>query len=175
VNPITRGVLLLSLSAGWVGAQQSTYVPSQELPNGKEIVAVYIGAEDCGACHAPEVKDGVRRMKTLVQAQALKSGAAFSVIGVASDWDQKVAAAFLTDVLPFDQVVLGGNWTNLGIENFIWRDPKGHAGMPQVIILERTVTTDRAGMKFSEPRILRRLLGMKEIPEWVAKGAPIQP
>jgi len=164
--------VLVSVVHGWLGAQQPAYVPSQKLPHGKEIVAVYLGAQSCGPCHAPEVKDAVRRMKTLVAAHAVKAGAAFSVVGVANDWDQTLAATFLADVAPFDQVVLGGNWTNVAIEHFVWRDPSGNPAMPQILILERTVTPGTR-ITFSEPRVLRRLVGADEIPAWVAKGAPI--
>ena len=120
-----KAMLFLSMVRGSLAAQQSTYVPSHVLPNGREIVAVYLGADSCGPCHAPSVKDAVNRMKALLGAQARKSGAAFSVIGVANDWDQSVAATFLAAVGPFDQVVLGGNWTNLAIEHFVWGDPRG--------------------------------------------------
>jgi hypothetical protein len=169
---LINSVLFLAGVSGALPAQQPTYVPSTQLPNGKEIVAIYLGAQSCGPCHFQPVKDGVVRMKELVAAQAKKSGAAFSVIGVANDWDHALAASFLASVGPFDQVVLGGNWTNLAIESFVWRDPQGSPAMPQIIIIERTVAT--AGrITISEPRVLRRVLGAEEIPAWIAKGAPI--
>ena len=169
-----RAVVLSSMVSGSLAAQQATYVPSQELPNGKEIVAVYLGANSCGPCHTPAVKDAVIHMKELIRLQAQKSGAAFSVIGVANDWDQSLAAAFLAPVGPFDQVALGGNWTNIAVEHLVWRDPKGNPAMPQILIIERTVSTG-ARITFSEPRVLRRVIGGDSIPAWVAKGAPILP
>jgi len=174
MHRVRNAIVWLSLIGSSLAAQQSTYVPSNKLPNGKEIVAVYLGAESCGACHFPAVKDAVKRMKELVNAQARKVGAAFSVIGVANDWDQAVAAAFLAPVGPFDQVVLGGNWTNIAIEHFVWRDPKGNPAMPQILLFERTVTPG-VRIAFSEPRLLRRMVGADEIPAWVAAGAPIAP
>lgn len=169
---IRRSLVILAVITGPASAQQ--YVPATDLPNGKEIVAIYVGAQSCGPCHSPEVKTAVRQMKTLVAGQAQKSGAAFSVMGVANDWDHTVALAFLADVGPFDQQVIGGNWTNLAIERYIWRDPNGNTAMPQIIVLERTVTPGRS-ITFTEPKIIRRVLGAKDIPEWVAKGAPIIP
>src|SRR3954463_8986987 len=166
--------LLVLCAVALKAQQQPPYVPSQELPKGREIVAGYFGSESCGPCHAPEVKDGVVRMKELLRVQALKAGAAFSVVGVANDWDQKVAAAFLEPVGPFDQVVLGGNWTNVAIEQFIWRDPQGQPVMPQILVVERTVTTG-AAITFTPPRTLRRLVGPDSIAAWVKKGAAISP
>src|ERR1041385_3091973 len=165
-------VVYLMLSAAPLAAQQ-TYVPSNELPNGEEVFAVYITANSCGACHFPQVKEGVKKMKLFVSGQARRAGASFQVMGVANDWEQDLAAKALAEVGPFDQVSLGGNWTNLAIERFIWRDSTGNPAMPQVLVFERTVKREGGGITFSEPRLLHRALGAKEIPEWVDKGALI--
>lgn len=58
-------------------------------------------------------------MKNLVAAQAKQSGAAFSAVGVSNDWDLKEAPTFITTAGNFDQVVLGGNFANLAIEQFV--------------------------------------------------------
>ena len=50
----------------------------------------------------------------------------------------------------------------------------GNPAMPQILVVERTVTPGRR-IAFTEPRVLRRLVGSKAIPAWVAKGAPIAP
>jgi hypothetical protein len=169
-----RVAVMLAAGVAGLDAQQAAYVPAQKLPNGKEIVAIYFGAENCGACHSPAVKEAVRQMKSLVAAQARKANAAFSVVGVANDWDQAVATKFLADVAPFDQVVIGGNWTNVAIERFVWSDSTGNPAMPQILVVERTVKPG-ARITISEPRVLRRLVGSDAIPEWVGKGAPISP
>jgi hypothetical protein len=169
---LTRTSLMLAVLATPLASQEVTYTPSRKPPNGREIVAIYLGAQTCGPCLFPEVKEAVIRMKGLVQAQARKAGASFATIGASSDWDQSIAATFLAAVGPFDQVVLGSNWTNLAFEHFVWRDPKGSSVMPQILIIERTVTPAER-ITFSEPRILRRILGGKDIPAWVAQGAPI--
>ncbi len=46
--------------------------------------------------------------------------------------------------------------------------------MPQILVIERTVTPG-SRITFSEPRILRRVVGGDSIPAWVATGAPISP
>ena len=166
-------LLVMSAVAAPLGAQDSIYKPSMKSPDGKQILAVYLGAQTCGPCLLPEVKAAVKRFKGLVAEQAKKSGATFSVIGASSDWDQTVAANFLADVGPFDQVSLGSQWTNLAFEQFVWRLPGGETAMPQILILERTVRTEERGITFSEPKVLRRVSGSKDIPAWVAQGAPI--
>ena len=177
-TPTTRrwlAILALAIAASGTPlvAQQPPYVPSSTLPNGRQIVAMYFGARDCGPCLVPEVKNAIRNMKLLLSEQAKASGAAFAAIGVANDWSVPVAAAFLEEVGPFDQVVLGGNWTNVAIERFVWRDSTGVPEMPQVLVFERTVTPTDRGIVFSDWRLLRRVKGMTEIPEWVKAGAPV--
>jgi hypothetical protein len=174
MHDFEKALVCLCMVGSSMQAQQSTYVPSQVLPNGREVVAIYFGANSCGPCHTPAVKEAVVRMKELVGTRARTAGAAFSVIGVANDWDQSVAATFLAAVGPFDQVVIGGNWTNLAIERFVWRDPNGIPAMPQILIIDRTVTPGTS-ITFSEPRVLRRIVGGDSIPAWVARGASISP
>jgi hypothetical protein len=111
-------------------------------------------------------------MKTLLAAQAKQRGAAFSVVGVSTDWGVKEGAAFLEPNGPFDQIVVGGNWTNLGVERYVWSDSTRRPAMPQVLVFERTVKPG-GRITFSEARLLRQVVDGKEIPAWVAAGAPI--
>src|SRR5690242_2199636 len=90
----------------------------------------------------------------------------------ANDWKVPKAISFVEPLGAFDQLILGGNWTNLAIERYVWRDPEGMPAMPQILIVERTVTTG-SRVSFSEPKVLRRVMGGKEIPAWVELGAPI--
>lgn len=144
----------------------------RDLPKGKELVAVYVGAKSCGPCHLPATKAAIAQMKTLLSAYAAKHGYAFSAVGVSTDWSTADGVAFLNDNGPFDQLVVGGNWTNLAAEHYIWRDDSAEPAMPQVIVLERTVTPGER-IAFSSPRVLRRVSGAAEIPKWVNAGAPI--
>ena len=145
----------------------------RELPKGKELVAVYVGAKSCGPCLLPATKAAIAQMKTLLSDYAMKHGYAFSAVGVSTDWSTADGIAFLNDNGPFDQLVVGGNWTNLAVEHYIWRDTNAVPAMPQVIVLERTVTPGER-IEFTAPRVLHRVFGAEEIPKWVSAGAPIQ-
>ena len=173
MRPLLSASLILATLAGTLRAQ-ATYTPATDLPNGKEIIAVYVGATTCGPCRSPEVKDAIQRMKPLLAAQAKARGAALSIVGVSTDWAVKDGIAFLEPNGPFDQIVVGGNWTNLGVERFIWRDSTSRPAEPQVIILERTVKPG-SRIEFSEPRVIQRVYDGAGIPAWVDKGAPIGP
>jgi hypothetical protein len=137
LSPVLAFSLLL-VSRG-VGAQAADYVPLQRLPEGRELVAIYIGSTDCGPCQLPELKNAVRAMKPLLAAQAKQRGLALTVIGAAQDWDLKRGAAFLEPLGAFDQIVIGGNWTNIAVEQFVLRDSLAEMAIPQVVLIERTV------------------------------------
>ena len=164
--------LCVILAARSAGAQTGDYVPSQRLQAGRELVAIYFGSTDCGPCQLPEVKGAIRAMKPLLAAQAKQRREAITVIGVAQDWDLTRGATFLEPLGAFDQIVIGGNWTNVAVEQFVLRDSLTEMAMPQVIVLERTVNVGKR-ITVSEPRVLRRIVGGAEIPAWVATGAPI--
>ena len=168
------GVLALSsvAFARSAGAQAAEYVPSQRLAAGRELVAVYIGSTDCAPCLLPQVKSAVRAMKPLLAAQAKQRRMAFTAIGAADDWDLKRGATFLEPLGAFDQVVIGGNWTNLAIEQFVLRDSLAEMVIPQVVLMERMVQLGTR-ITVSQPRVLRRITGGADIPAWVAAGAPI--
>jgi hypothetical protein len=165
---LRRSFIAFSLFASPALAQTA----DRELPSGRELIAVYVGASTCGPCLLPEMKAAVVRMKTLLDSTAKRNGYAFSAVGVSSDWSTEKGIAFLTDNGPFDQLVIGGNWTNLGVEHFIWNDSTAIPEMPQIVVLERTVTLG-ARISISPARVLRRVSGLKDIPQWVNDGAPV--
>ena len=170
---------ILSLATCAVLAQSAAgqtvdYVPSHRLPEGRELVAVYIGSTDCAPCQWPQVKHAVRAMKPLLAAQARQRGMAFTVIGSTQDWDLRQGAAFFDSLGGFDQLVIGGNWTNLAVEQFVLRDSLALLAMPQVVVMERTVHVGKR-ITVSEPVLRRRISGGTDIPAWVAAGAPISP
>ena len=151
---------------------QTEYSPSYRLVAGRELAVIYFGSTDCGPCQLPQVKSAIRAMKPLLAAQAKQRRESFTAIGSAQDWDLKQGAAFLEPLGAFDQVVIGGNWTNLAVEQFVLRDSLTEMVIPQVLVLERTVNLGKR-VTVSEPRVLRRITGGVDIPAWVAAGASI--
>lgn len=170
LHALLTSVLLFSARAAQ--AQETDYVPAHTLVDGRQIVAVYLGASTCVPCLRPEVKAAVRSMKSLVAAQARLRGASFAAIGVANDWSPATGMTFLEPLGAFDQLVIGGNWMNVAIERFLLRDRESELSMPQVLIVERTVRLgDR--VTISEPIVIHRVIGGDAIPAWVAAGAPL--
>jgi hypothetical protein len=166
-------VAFLLLATRPAVGQDTTYVPTSEYPNGRQVVTLYFGAKWCKPCGEPEVKSAIRRMKLLVAAQAKDSNAVGSAIVVAFDRNLSDALTFIEGNGNFDEYVIGNDITSLAAERFLWGDSLAQKAVPQVIVIERTVTTDRKlGITFGPHRVLKRIGGNDIVP-WVQSGAPI--
>lgn len=156
-----------------VPAQDTAYAPAKDLPNGRQLVAVYFGANWCTPCRQPAMKAAVARMKPLLAAQARQSGAAFSAMVVALDRDLASGLKFVEPLGAFDEYVFGSDFVSTAAERFIWGDSLAAKAVPQVIVFERTVGAQpRRPITFGPARVLRRV-GGDSIPLWVRAGAPI--
>lgn len=171
---LTMATLTLAPSASAQAAGDTSYTPSYALPQGRQIVAVYLGALTCRPCGAPEMKAAVRRMKPLLAAQAKHSGSSFAATVVANDWDLKSSLEFVQPLGAFDEYLLGGNWVSVGAQRFFWSDSLTTKAMPQVLLIDRTVTFDERGGRFGPEQVIHRIVG-DSIIKWVRAGAPINP
>jgi thiol-disulfide isomerase/thioredoxin len=168
-------ILAMVLGAGSLGAQDTTYVPATEMPNGKQIVVAYMGASWCGPCRAPRMKAAVLKMKPLVAAQARQLNASFAAMVVALDRNLNDGLAFIASLGPFDEYIIGEDMAGSAAQRFVWTDATPEsASVPEVFVIERTVTVvPRKAIKFSADSVLKIIAG-DSIPIWVANGAPIK-
>lgn len=152
----------------------TAYAPATELPNGRQVLAVYLGAKWCTPCNRPEVKAAVARMKPLVASQAKQSGATFTAVVVAMDRNLDAALAFIRPLGAFDEYAVGGDFVSTAAQRFVWRNSAPEPSVPQVLVLERTLrAVPGQPITLGRDRVLRRVLG-DSIPLWVRAGAPIR-
>jgi hypothetical protein len=153
-----------------VRADTTTYVPRYEMPNGRQLVVVYVGGSETQSIQA--FTNAVRAMKPLLARQAALRGLPLSIIGVSLDWDVEQSFARLRSMGAWDEVVLGNNWINVGAQRFVW-GTEGKPITPQIIMLERDVTTSGQSITFGQERRLGGVVGGGEIIDWVRRGAPL--
>lgn len=172
---IAASVLLL-VSFRALAGQDTTYLATTEYPNGRQVVAIYLGANWCKPCGDPALKSAIRHMKPLMAAHAKDSNAVLNAIIVAFDRSLADALIFIEANGTFDEYVIGNDITSLAAERFLWGDSLAEKGVPQVIVFERLVLMERGARGidfiFGEPRILQRKLGDEIVP-WVRGGAAI--
>jgi len=93
-----------------------------------------------------------------------------SFVGIATDWSLTEGLRFLTQYGPFDQVIVGSNWLNLGAIEYIWRELPGRPALPQVVVVERDLRVGQTIINVSPDKLLARRIGVDELISW-SRGA----
>ena len=169
-NRIGVAAVALALVATTVAATSTR--SSAPLLVTHEIIAVYVGTEGTDG----GMVDVVREMKTALQRQATSNSYRFISRGVSLEPSVGGGLRHLALLGSFDEVSLGGNWTNSAVVKYLGPDMSDHqrALIPQVIVLERDIQRDGKEMLLVGPeREIGRYIGAGDIASWVRKGAPL--
>lgn len=148
------------------------YQPRGVLTSGRERVMIFVGASFCGAHRTPGFPEAIERAKTRLQQDARRGGANFHAVAVSLDWDPDTALVFLKPFGRWDELSVGGNWSNDSALRYIWSGDSPVPTVPQVLVLERDMEVGQF-VRASAPRELRRVVGADAIRRWVDSGAPL--
>lgn len=147
------------------------YRPVAAVP-GEEIALVYVGSSTCAWSNAEELPAMVQGLKQALLARARQAGRGFSSIGIAQDALVSNGVEHLSRFGKFDEIVAGRGWANSGIQKYVYGDLPGPAGTPQVLVVERSLSYETGHVVVGGERVLARMVGLTEIAEWAAAGAP---
>jgi hypothetical protein len=139
-----------------------------------EVIAVYLGTEGTDARSGMTAI--VPRMNAALSKQAAATKRQFVSHGVSLEPSVRGGLTHLALLGSFDEVSVGGNWTNSAVIRYLGptyggENPK--AVIPQVVLLERAVRRDSITMQVGPERELGRYVGIDEISAWVRRGAPL--
>jgi hypothetical protein len=165
----SAGVALLATTVAAAGTRSSS-APVVT----REVIAVYLGTEGTDARSG--MVQAVRDMRTALQRQAASSGRHFISRGVSLEPSVEGGLRHLALLGAFDEVSLGGNWTNSSVVRYLGSDMSDHqrAVIPQVVLLEREVRQDGKEMLLVGPeREIGRFIGADQIASWVRTGAQL--
>lgn len=81
--------------------------------------------------------------------------------------------ALLASTAEFDQVIVGGSWSNSAAVEFIWSDAEALAGVPLVVILTRGLDRRPRDREPATRSVLVQLWGEKQMREWLDNGAGV--
>ena len=136
----------------------------------REIIAIYFGT--LGTDEESGMTAKVPAMKAAIQTQASQKNFDFRSLGVSLEPSVEDGIRDLALLGPFDQVSVGGNWSNEMVLRYLGaRTDRKHAMIPQILLLERMVDMD--GVSVGAERVRARYTGVKEISTWVDGGAAI--
>jgi hypothetical protein len=112
-----------------------------------------------------------------LERRATTNGYRLRFHGIGLDTDAAVSVAHLARLGHFDEIAAGGEWLNSAALRYHWGDLAGPAGTPQILVLGRTVVSQRLGNtelpEITSETMLARKLGLTEILIWIQAGAPL--
>ncbi len=139
-----------------------------------EIVTVVISATFCVANRVEGFHEAARAIPDLLNAQvADRPHVVTRTVGIALDHDPRAGTEYLFKLARFDEVIAGGSWLNTATEKFLFGTYRWAAEIPQVVILERTVTWSENFASLEGERVLTTIVGADSIMAWVKRGAPV--
>ena len=116
-------------------------------------------------------------MKVSLESQSEALGYSFTTLGIAADWGVDEGYSHLQEMGPFDEVIVGRNWLNQGLQKYVWQDIPGVAATPQVLVVLQSLRlpTSQASPSFLvlNETLVTRKLGLHEIYMWEQNGFPI--
>lgn len=143
--------------------------PDYALSDTVERVVVFIASSDCSGVRMPGVVGYVNDIVDNERHLAKQLGEAFVAVGVAIDPSVddgiRLLSRFRED---WDEVVVGRGWLNTAVRDYVWEGIPGHAGIPQVLVVRRSVRLD-GGVRIESEEILSRRAGGVPIKQWAER------
>jgi len=138
-----------------------------------EVVAIYFGTT--GTDSLSGMVPAIQAMKSALARQAAATGRRFISRGVSLDPGVDAGQRHLALFGGFDEMSLGGNWTNPEVIHYLGPrfDTTRTSGIPQLVLVERQVTQDLHSLQVGPEREIARFIGTMEIDDWVRRGAPL--
>lgn len=130
---------------------------------GKHIVAIFVGSSTCGASEFPGLRRALNDIRHTLEARAARGAARFVSVGVSLDGDPWRGTRFLEEFGPFDEILAGGSWLNTGAITFMLRDWPSPRAIPQLVLVERTVTGTELSVLSVTDRVVGRKVGAEAI------------
>ena len=171
---------LVSASAATVGyATRVAMNPEEEhlsqtsLRSGpsEELLFVVVASSFCVGARDPHFPDVIGSARKLVESEARRRGFGFGAIAVDVDWSVTDGLAFVNKLGAFDEVVVGRNWLNSGIEHFI-NPALAPLSVPQILVIKRHIDVAASAVAISDAVLIARAAGSDGIATWVASTTP---
>ncbi|MEO8480269.1 MAG: hypothetical protein ABI542_11630 [Gemmatimonadota bacterium] len=106
-----------------------------------------------------------------LRAAAQRQGDMFETVGVSDNWLVASGLRDLEALGSFDEVIVGRNWLNHGVERYI-TNLGGRAVVPQLVLVHQVIGTDSIPFTYGPVTQLYRAAGMLEIIAWSEQGFP---
>lgn len=178
-------VFLISFLTGWVwlNIYSTGFYKIPELNSGSfelqqqyELALVYIGSSTCGPSNHDDLPPAFLQIKNLLEEKAGEYEYSFKTIGIAREIQITDGLTHLAGYGSFDEIIVGNNWSNLGIDRYVYNNIAGEAATPQVLVTRRNfrapaLANSTVYRGIDSEILLIRKVGFQEIIDWAAMGA----
>ncbi len=165
-------VPLPRLDVVWRGTSADAE-PVAAMETGPELALIYIGSSTCYWSNVDLLPSLLREIKTQLRERAQSTGYYFASIGIARDRNVESGLRHLRKMGPFDEVMTGRGWLNIGVLKYVFEDLPGPAATPQVLVVKRQLYRELEATEIRSEEILVRKVGVAEIEAWVQQGMPL--
>lgn len=117
----------------------------------------------------PEFRDLARAAIDSVRLQVQRAGGMFETVGVSDQWTVAQGLADLGEIGPFDEVIVGRNWLNHGVERYI-SSFGARPAVPQVVVVDQWIRMDSLPFEYGPIRVVSRVTGNAELIQWSRGG-----
>lgn len=146
---------------------QTTDTNYESINSGKYFRLVYIGSSSCGFSNNDEMHKQIQSIKKILKDSLSQKDIKLITTGISVDRDPFVGYHFLEKTKPYDEIITGSNWYNLGADRYIWDHFSGLDATPQVLLLSNTFnntgTGGNMGVIERKEDLLERYVGANEI------------
>ncbi len=168
------GVLIaIGVAATWLFLSALQAPPPSpidtKLQSGLQVEFVFVGPTAPGS---EGFSLAVAHARDRLRDQVFAAGRYFTTVGVSDHWSVEVGLQILDAAGPFDEVIVGRNWLNTGVQRYI-DAMAGTPAVPQIVIFEFSVRTDTIPFRYSQRRELIRVVGHNAIMAWSNSGAVV--
>lgn len=163
------------LHVTWTRPSQSSAPVQGAASVDAQIVLIYIGSSTCGPSNDPELPAAWRRIEERIRNQTAAVRRSLVTVGIARDFDAEAGLRHLRRYGPFDELVSGQGWSNVGLVHYVWKDVPGPAATPQILVVERNFEREAGVVNRGTytDKLLMRKVGTVEIKAFARLEAPL--
>ena len=121
---------------------------------------------------SPEYVDAVKAARTAYKRASTEAGCLFSTVGISQHWYPDEGLKVLGRFGPFDEVIVGRNWFNSGVQRYV-TDLGSVARIPQIVAVVERIEVGETWWKSTGPKEIGRYFGKSGLVAWQRDGSPI--
>ena len=147
-----------------------------ELQKKYELSLIYIGSSTCGPSNHMDLPPAFIQIQHTLEKKAKEHGYGFKTIGIAKEIQITDGLVHLAEYGSFDEVLVGNNWSNLGLIRYIYDEIPGKAATPQLLVTRRSFKAPASDNStiyrgLENEILLMRKIGFREIIDWSKMGS----